>query len=264
MGQRSILIQYESSTEMFRSRITKQKLKGVSGCRDFCELLRCKHVRGGESRIRNRQLSIAPRNVFGPRRCWRVLNRSGNTKRGSKGVGGCRDFRKNTDLLHNGGEESRIRNRQLSIAPRNVFGPWRCWRVLNRSGNTKRGSKGVGGCWENWDLLCSRSLPPILSRLSHSQFSRQPLVAFEPRFDFSDRLNTLDCLQRQKTFRGVNPRLRLPRQVASCHAVDFLGDFRLSQQQRILFEICFVILDQFGTSKHSLESKIFCRVIRDC
>ena len=204
MGQRSILIQYESSTEMFRSRITKQKLKGVSGCRFFCELLRCQHVRGGESRIRNCQLSFAPRNVFGPRRCW---------------------------------------------------------RVLNRSGNTKRGSKGVGGCWENWDLLCSRSLPPILSRFSHSQFSRQPLVAFEPRFDFQDRLNTLDRLHRKKTFRGVNPRPRFPRQVASCHAVNFLGYFRLSQQEQILFEFSFVILDQFDASKQSLESKIFSRAI---
>jgi hypothetical protein len=92
---------------------------------------------------------------------------------------------------------------------------------------------------------------------SNSQFSRQPLVAFEPRFDFLDRLNTLDRLQRKKTFSGVNPRPRFPRQVASCHAVNFLGYFRLSQQQPILFEFSFVILDQFDTSKQSLESKIF-------
>jgi hypothetical protein len=99
---------------------------------------------------------------------------------------------------------------------------------------------------------------------SNSQFSRQPLVAFEPGFDFQDRLRTLDRLQRPKTFRGVNPRPRFPRQVASCHAVNFLGDFRLSQQKRILFEICFVILDRFDTSKHSIESKIICRAIWFC
>ena len=92
---------------------------------------------------------------------------------------------------------------------------------------------------------------------SNSQFSRQPLVAFEPRFDFLDRLNTLDRLQRKKTFRGVNPRPRFPRQVASCHAVNFLGYFRLSQQQSIFFEFSFVILDQFDTSKQSLGYKIF-------
>jgi hypothetical protein len=96
---------------------------------------------------------------------------------------------------------------------------------------------------------------------NNSQFSRQPPVAFEPRFDFPDRHNTLDRLQRKKTFRGVNPRLRFPRQVASCHAVNFLSYFRLSQQQQILFEFCFVILDRFDASKQSRESKIFSRAI---
>ena len=101
---------------------------------------------------------------------------------------------------------------------------------------------------------------PVASH-SNSQFSRQPLVAFEPRFDFPDRLNTLDRLQRKKTFRSVNPRPRFPRQVDSCHAVNFHGYFRLSQQQQILFEFCLVILDRFDASKQSLESKIFSRAI---
>ena len=112
-------------------------------------------------------------------------------------------------------------------------------------------------------VLTLASSHPV-ARHSNSQFSRQPLAAFEPRFDFPDRLNTLDRLQRPKTFRGVNPRLRFPGQVASCHAVHFFGDSRLSQQQQILFEFCFVILDRFNTSKHFLESKIFCRAISDC
>ena len=104
---------------------------------------------------------------------------------------------------------------------------------------------------------------PCADRCSNldSQFSRQPLVAFEPRFDFPDRLNTLDRLQRKKTFRSVNPRPRFPRQVDSCHAVNFHGYFRLSQQQQILFEFCLVILDRFDASKQSLESKIFSRAI---
>ena len=101
---------------------------------------------------------------------------------------------------------------------------------------------------------------PVASH-SNSQFSRQPLVAFEPRFDFPDRLNTLDRLQRKKTFRSVNPRPRFPRQVDSCHAVNFHGYFRLSQQQQILFEFCLVIMDRFDASKQSLESKIFSRAI---
>ena len=44
----------------------------------------------------------------------------------------------------------------------------------------------------------------------------------------------------------------------------FLGNFRLSLQPKILFEICFVILDRFDTSKQLLEAKKFCRAIQGC
>ena len=84
---------------------------------------------------------------------------------------------------------------------------------------------------------------------------RKRKVQFTRRNIFG--LCRLDRLQRKKTFSDVNPRPRFRRQVASCHAVNFLGYFRLSQQQPILFEFSFVILDQFDTSKQSLESKIF-------
>ena len=64
------------------------------------------------------------------------------------------------------GDWMAIQNRCLHFAQRNVFGLCRCLCVLNWSGNTNRGSKGVSGCWENWDLLCLCSPPPILSHLT--------------------------------------------------------------------------------------------------
>ena len=51
-----------------------------------------------------------------------------------------------------------------------------------------------------------------------SQLSRQPLVTFELRFVFSDRLNIYKGLQRPDTFLGANRRRRLSRQVSSPHA----------------------------------------------
>ena len=56
---------------------------------------------------------------------------------------------------HGRGKELAIQNRRLRCARRNVFGLCRWLKMLNRSENTKQGSKGVSGCWENRDLLCS-------------------------------------------------------------------------------------------------------------
>jgi hypothetical protein len=108
-------------------------------------------------------------------------------------------------------------------------------------------------------LTLASSHPVAFHR--NSQFSRQPLAAFESRFDFSDLPNTLDHLQTPKTTRSANLRLRFPRQVAFWHALDFLGNFRLSQRPLNLVEFRFVILDRFYTSKHSMGSKTFSRAI---
>ena len=73
-----------------------------------------------------------------------------------------------------------------------------------------------------------RGCSPLLTlqqEYSVSQFSRQPLTPFESRFDFSDLPNSLDHLQRPKTFRSANLRLRFPRQVAFCHALIFMAIF---------------------------------------
>jgi hypothetical protein len=71
-----------------------------------------------------------------------------------------------TVLVHSTGEEGPDWKCKVQFTRRSIFGLLRRWFMSNRSGNTKRGSKGVSGCWENWDLLCLRSPPPILSHLT--------------------------------------------------------------------------------------------------
>ena len=61
-----------------------------------------------------------------------------------------------TVSVNSKGEESRVQNRRLWFVPRNVFGLCRCLRVSNRSGITKRGSKGVSFSRDNWESLCLR------------------------------------------------------------------------------------------------------------
>jgi hypothetical protein len=82
---------------------------------------------------------------------------------------------------------------------------------------------------------------------SNSQFSRQSLATFKYRFDFSDLPNTLDHLQRPKTFRSANLRLRFPRQV------DFLSCSRFSRQFSIIsatFNSCRIPFRDSGPILH--------------
>ena len=96
------------------------------------------------------------------------------------------------------------------------------------------------------------------------QFSRQPLIPFESRFVFPDRFDTHNQLRRPKPSRGANQRRRFSGCPSSCSHSKFLGNFRLSQPPLAPFELCFVILDQFNTSKHLIESKILCRSFQGC
>ena len=64
--------------------------------------------------------------------------------------------------MHRRGEEGPDWKWKVRFARRNISGLCRRLGMSSRSGNTKRGSKGVSGCRENWELLCSRSLPLIL------------------------------------------------------------------------------------------------------
>jgi len=96
------------------------------------------------------------------------------------------------------------------------------------------------------------------------QFSRQPLIPFEFRFVFPDWSDTHNRLQRPNPSRGANQRWRFSGCPSSCGHSKFLGNFRLSQQPLAPFELCFVSLDWFNTSKHLIESKILCRSFQGC
>jgi hypothetical protein len=59
---------------------------------------------------------------------------------------------------------------QSVIMLRNVFGRPQCLCMLNRSGNTKRCTKRVGGCGENWDLLCLCTVQEKWDPLENANF----------------------------------------------------------------------------------------------
>ena len=52
---------------------------------------------------------------------------------------------------------------------------------------------------------------------SNFQFSQQPLITFESRFNFLDRLDPYQLMYRPKIFRRANRRRRFPRRVSSCN-----------------------------------------------
>ncbi len=98
---------------------------------------------------------------------------------------------------------------------------------------------------------------------SVSQFSRQPLIAFDPRFVFPDRPNThkrLKRMQGPKVFRGANlRRLLLAWGTFPCHARDHSVS-RISWQPQTLFVPRFVFPDRFSIHKHCGWTKKIRRV----
>jgi hypothetical protein len=117
----------------------------------------------------------------------------------------------------------------LRFKPLNTFGPCIGLWVLDRSGNTKRGSNAISSCRENCETLCSFSLPLMLSHKHNvPQFSWQPLEAFWSSFDFPDLLNILDHLQRPKTVCRTNLRRLILRWQACRWSPRFSWQFRLS------------------------------------
>jgi hypothetical protein len=96
-----------------------------------------------------------------------------------------------------------------------------------------------------------------------SQLSRQPLVTFELRFVFSDRLNIYKGLQRQDTFRCANRRLQLyqarsPLLMLLCEH----SDSQFFWQPLVAFEPCFVFSDRFNIFNHRQSPKTFRRAHR--
>jgi hypothetical protein len=74
-------------------------------------------------------------NVFGRPRCLCVSSRSGNTKRGSKRVGGCRDICEIMLSRARRGEVTRAENCCPGFVPLNAFGP--CMRLCMSSRSEK-------------------------------------------------------------------------------------------------------------------------------
>ncbi len=79
---------------------------------------------------------------------------------------------------------------QPLIARQNVQDPSECCECLLVS-NRSRITNAVSGCRENWETMClCDSVRGSENENSVSQFSRQQLIAFEPRFVFPDQPNT--------------------------------------------------------------------------
>ena len=97
---------------------------------------------------------------------------------------------------------------------------------------------------------------------SVSQFSRQPPIPFESRFDFPDRLDPYQLMQRPKTFRRANRRRRFPRRVSSPHAVREHSISQFSRQPPTPFESRFDFPDQIDPYQLMQRPKTFSRANR--
>ena len=85
-------------------------------------------------------------------------------------------------------------------------------------------------CHADWRRRFPRRVSPsqkviLLHEHSVSQFSRQPPTPFESRFDFPDRLDPHQLMQRLKTFRRANRQRRFPAGLLSscCASTVFLS-----------------------------------------
>jgi hypothetical protein len=166
--------------------------------------------------IQNRRLRFARLNVFGLCRCLTVLSRSGKSKRDSNAISGCWENwetlcscrqmtwgeppRKSSSLIR-AAKRFRPLNKHIGVdSVRKIETGLECdQRLLRKLKNTVTGAH------------CAM----LLYEHSISQFSQQPLTPFEPSFDFPDRLDPFQLMQRPKTFRRANRRWRFPRQLAS-------------------------------------------------
>jgi len=94
-------------------------------------------------------------------------------------------------------------------------------------------------------------------QLSISQFSRQPLTPFEPRFVISDRFDTLQHRRGPKTFRGAKLSWRFRMRLSSPPLCRRAVSFRKSRQPLTPFEPRFVFPDRFNTLQHRRGPKTF-------
>jgi hypothetical protein len=231
------------------SRITKQRSKGASCCWDKRKFPRLWF--GPE----NRCLWFEPRNILFNRKCLCMLNRSENTKQGSKWISGCQENCETLQpvLCH---VQTAVATLMISFLDNRWLhsSPVSCFRtdstpIITCKGRKLSAARIRDGCWET-GLLSSHSF----CEHSVSQLSLQQLIAFEPCFVFPDQINTFNHPQRPKTLRRANRR----RPSSPMHAwkISVSQFFRLPL---IAFKPSFVFPDRFDTDKHLQRPKTFCR-----
>jgi hypothetical protein len=115
-----------------------------------------------ESRLGNRRRLFARWNIF----CLCIssgrLSLSGKSKLDSKGVSGCRENWETLCSCWSVRRSEPPRKSSLPIRAANFFGLCISLGRLSLSGKSKRDSKGVSCCRENWATLCiCSSLAPV-------------------------------------------------------------------------------------------------------
>jgi hypothetical protein len=172
-------------------------------------------------------------------------------KRISKRIHFCWD---NQNCKENRGDQrhaGRLGNRRLRFMRRTVFGLCRWSRMFSRSGKSKRDPNTASGCQENWGTLSSwDSMRGSENGHSVSQFSRQPLIAINPRFVFPDRFSMHKRIQGTKVFRGTNLRRRFSAWVASPRRARDHSVSQISRQPQTLFRALFRVS---GPIQHELK-----------
>ncbi len=94
------------------------------------------------------------------------------------------------------------------------------------------------------------------------QFSQQLLTVFESRFDFPDRLNTHEPIQRPKTFRRTNRRRRFLRRLSSCYVTASAQWFYTFSATATSFKPWLDFWDQDNTFNHMQRTKTLFRANR--
>ena len=86
--------------------------------------------------------------------------------------------------------------------------PIRCAEYFRPLHKLKRNGARMGSVVvEKTEKYCAHTAMSTCH--SNFQFSQQPLIAIEPRFDFPDRINTIKHRQRPKSFSRANRRRRI-------------------------------------------------------
>jgi hypothetical protein len=154
-------------------------------------------------------------------------------------------------------EESRLKTSNHQFARRNVFGL--CIRLWVLSRKIETGLECDQRLLRKLKITVTGA--KLLYEHSVSPFSRQLLTPYESCFDFPDRLNTHERMQRQKTFSRANRQRLFPRRLACSPAQrlpheDSVSPF--SGQPPTLFEPRFDFPDRLDPYQLMQTQKTFC------